>query len=120
MSRPPALVALIDTLAEALGSGCGRGCMKDAVMCRIFAPDFSTGGLYDLRGNAGARKGRSVSVLVSHADVQRSAGRVAGWGWRDSPTSQTDRRRSTTRAEEVYRHLAPGSVSMVWSDGPTP
>ena len=44
MSRPPALVALIDTLAEALGSGCGRGCMKDAVMCRIFSPDFSTEG----------------------------------------------------------------------------
>lgn len=40
MSRPPEIAAMVDTLAEALGSGCSRGCMWDAVECRIFDRDF--------------------------------------------------------------------------------
>ena len=40
IERSPELAALVDTLAEALGSGCPKGCMRDAVMCRTFSPDF--------------------------------------------------------------------------------
>lgn len=40
MSRPPELAAMVDALAEALGSGCPKGCMQNAVMCRTFSPDF--------------------------------------------------------------------------------
>lgn len=43
MNPPPILRGLVNALAEALGSGCPKGCMRNAVMCRVFAPDFKLG-----------------------------------------------------------------------------
>lgn len=54
MSRSPEIAAMVDTLAEALGSGCPKGCMRNAVMCRTFSPDFVVG--EDL--NAALRRAR--------------------------------------------------------------